>query len=436
MAKNPKIVIIEDDPSFASFLELILKEEGFEVSHFLDAKSALIKLPELKPDLVLTDLKLPGMDGITFIEKAKPIWPSAEFIVITAFGSIPSAVSALKKGAYDYLTKPLTSPEELLEKIHHILQGIEMRRPTRSVEFELPPADILFAGTENLYEEILEIAPTSATILLLGETGTGKSAIAKFIHNLSKRKGPFIEINCASLPENLVEAELFGYEKGAFTGAFKTKPGKLELARGGTLFLDEISEMSLTVQAKFLRVLQDRTFERLGALETLKTDARYITATNKDLKKLISEGKFREDLYYRINVVNLTIPPLRERKSALLKIANFIISQKAKKLNREPKPLSKNSIQLLLEYPFPGNFRELENILERAILLSKGPYLEIHLEMEEHSVWAYKSSSSTLKELEKEAIKQVLAECQGNKKEAAKRLGISLRTLYYKLKEL
>ncbi len=431
MFKNSKIAIVEDDESFALFLETILKEEGFEVVLFSSAEKALTALLDFQPFLVITDLKLPGMDGISFLERAKKLCPEADFIVITAFGSIPSAVSAIKKGAIDYLTKPLASPEELLEKINKILPGKKFKEDKKSERMDFPPLEILLAGCEELTEKILKIAPTPTTILILGETGTGKTLLAKVIHFLSQRKGPFVEINCANLPENLVESELFGYEKGAFTGALKTKIGKLELANSGTLFLDEISEMPLSIQAKFLRVLQEGTFERLGGIETLRTSARFIVATNRDLKKLIAEGKFREDLFYRINVITFTLPPLRERKEALGKITQYLIQKKAQQLGLEPKPLSPNSKEELLNYSFPGNIRELENLIERALLLNSGPYLEIEIFLD---VGSLKDELKPIKEIEKEMILKALREAGGNKKKASEKLGIPLRTFYHKLK--
>ncbi|QER42741.1 sigma-54-dependent Fis family transcriptional regulator [Thermodesulfobacterium sp. TA1] len=434
MAKNPSIAIVEDDTSFASFLEMTFQEENYTVWVFHHPETALLKLPELKPDIVITDLKMPEMDGITFIKKAKKLLPESVFIVITAFGTIPSAVEAMKAGAVDYLTKPLSSPEELLFKVKNYLKNTKSFESTEG----LPPFDVVFAGIEDLYEKLVEIAPTDTTVCLLGETGTGKSLIAKVIHVLSRKKGPFVEINCAALPENLVEAELFGYEKGAFTGALKTKPGKVEVARGGTLFLDEISEMSLPVQAKFLRVLQDKTFERLGGLETLKTNARFIVATNKDLVKLVAEGRFREDLFYRINVLSFYLPPLRERKKHLEKIVNYLLENICQKLGKPLKPLSKTSWEKLKEYHFPGNIRELENLLERAILLSKGETLEVEFFSKEREILKEElelKDALQIKNLEKKAILKALEVTKGNKPEAAKLLGISLKTLYNKLKE-
>jgi len=289
---------------------------------------------------------------------------------------------------------------------------------------------------EDIYEKIIQVAPTETTVILYGETGTGKSAIAKAIHFLSGKKGNFVEINCAAIPETLIESELFGYEKGAFSGAIKSKPGKIELAKDGTLFLDEIAEMSQTVQAKFLRVLQDKTFERLGGLTTIKTNARFIVATNKDLLKLVRQGKFREDLYFRVNVFPIYIPPLRERKEAILKIADYIINKLSKKIGKDPLKLSKNSKEILKNYSWPGNIRELENVLERGFILAKGEELELEPEFfEKDKVFQEKKEPENLKELEKKAILEALKKTGGNKKKAAELLGISLRTLYYKIKE-
>jgi DNA-binding NtrC family response regulator len=437
MDKNPSIVIVEDDTSFASFLEMTFQEENYKVWVFHNPETALFHLPELNPDIVITDLKMPGLDGITFIKKAKKILPETVFLVITAFGTIPSAVEAMKAGAVDYLTKPLSSPEELLAKVNLYLK--KFKKSPSFYPADLPPLEVVFAGMEDLYEQLIEIAPTDATVCLLGETGTGKSLIAKIIHVLSGRKGPFVEINCAALPENLVEAELFGYEKGAFTGAIKTKPGKFELAREGTLFLDEISEMSLTVQAKFLRVLQDKAFERLGGLETLKTDARFIVATNKDLEKLVAEGIFREDLFYRINVFSFYLPPLRDRKKHLKTIVQYLLEKICQKLGKPLKPLSPSSWEKLENYSFPGNIRELENILERAVILGKEDTIEVEIPFKSKDLFQNKTTLKDdlqIKNLEKKAILKALELTKGNKPEAAKLLGISLKTLYNKLKDL
>ncbi len=437
---DPKIAIIEDDLSFGEFLKVILEEENYKVEVYNKPEEALKKLPEFKPHLVITDLKMPKIDGITLIEQAKKILPETDFIVITAYGSIPSAVEAVKKGAVDYITKPLSSPEDFIALVRKILENKKAKSYKISKKSEdIPPFDILFAGMDDIYQKIIRVAPTDTTIILYGETGTGKTIIAKAIHILSQRKGAFVEINCASIPENLIESELFGYEKGAFTGALKTKPGKIELAKDGTLFLDEISEMSLPVQAKFLKVLQEKTFERLGGLNSIKTNARFITATNKDLKKLVKEGKFREDLYFRINVFPINIPSLRERKKEILKIAEYIIQKLCQKLNKEIPKLSDKAKETLLNYHWPGNIRELENVLERSLILCQGRELEIDLELdfseELFETEKEKDSAINLKSLEKQAIIEALKKTKGNKKKASKLLGISLRTLYNKIKE-
>lgn len=430
MVDNTPILVVEDDVSFASFLKTILEDEGYKVRVFYDPEEALKSIKNLSPQVIISDLKMPNMDGIMFVEKAKKIMPNSAFMIITAFGTIPSAVEAIKKGAIDYVTKPLSSPEEFVKKVKEIISSTKsVSSQKEDIRDDQIPTDILFAGIENLYEIIKEVAKTDTTLILYGETGTGKSALAKEIHRMSGKKGEFIEINCASIPETLIESELFGYEKGAFSGAIRQKPGKIELAKNGTLFLDEIGELTAPVQAKFLRVLQDKSFERLGGLEPIKTNARFITATNRDLKQMVRDGKFREDLYFRLNVFPINLPPLRERREAIFKIAEFLTRRISDKIGKGEKKLNSKSIQVLKTYTFPGNIRELENMIERAIILSNSEEIEIKPEAPNES------QLNDLKSIEKRAIIEALRKNKGNKKKAAESLGISLRTLYNKIKE-
>lgn len=438
--ENFRILIVDDESPFRLLLTKILEDSAYTVKGTSDPEDALKAIDVFMPNLVITDLKMPKMDGIKLMEEAKNRNPDIDFIMITAYATVETAVSAMKKGASDYITKPLKDPDELriaVSKIFERQRLSEENKLLKSEAFEdIPPLEIVFAGIEKILKVIKDVAPTDATVILYGETGTGKSLIAKIIHRMSGRTGPFVDINCAAIPENLLESELFGYEKGAFTGALSQKKGKFELATDGTIFLDEVSEMSPTLQAKFLRVLQDKTFERLGSLSTIKTKARVIAATNKNLKRLVEEKRFREDLYYRLNVFPIDIPPLRDRKRHLPDIANYLVKVISLRLGKEIKPIDAADMERLINYEWPGNIRELENIIERGIIVSKGDRLIIPdltpLRIEDGYT---KKIEGDLKTIEKIAIENALAKTGGNRKKAAENLGISLRALQYKIKE-
>lgn len=438
--ENFRILVVDDERSFLLLLTRILEDEGYSVSGFTDPEDALKKIDSYSPNLIITDLKMPGMDGIKLMEEVKKINADIDFILITAFATVDTAVSAMKKGAFDYITKPLKDPEQLriaVSKVYERQRLSEENELLKSEAFHgMPPIEIVFAGIENILRDIQDVAPTDATVMLYGETGTGKTLIAKIIHRLSGRTGPFVDINCAAIPENLLESELFGYEKGAFTGALSQKKGRFELATNGTIFLDEVSEMSPVLQAKFLRVLQDKTFERLGSLSTIKTNARVIAATNRDLKKLVAENRFREDLYYRLNVFPVNIPPLRERKGHIPDIATYLVNVISQRLGKETKTISDSDMERLANYAWPGNIRELENIIERSIIISRGTQLTIpELETSEIETNDAQKIKGDLKTLERVAIENALSKTGGNRRKAAEILGISLRALQYKIKE-
>ncbi|MCX8027812.1 MAG: sigma-54 dependent transcriptional regulator [Thermodesulfovibrionales bacterium] len=434
--KGFRILIVDDDESFSLLLKRILQDEGYDVSVTNDPNDALNLFSKINPNLVITDLKMPKIDGITLMNKIKEMSDEVDFIVITGYATVQTAVSAMKLGATDYITKPLKEPEELRRLVFNIYDKQRLRYENTVLKglqvSDIPPLDIIFAGIEHILSDIKDVAPTDATVILYGETGVGKSLIAKVIHNISKRKGLFVDINCAAIPETLLESELFGYEKGAFTGAIQMKKGKFEVADDGTVFLDEVSEMSLGLQAKFLKVLQDKTFQRLGSLNELRTTARIIAATNRNLKEMVTEKRFREDLYYRLNVFPITIPPLRQRKQHIPTIAQYLLDTISKRLGKPKKVIDKNSIQRLLDYSWKGNIRELENVLERAVIISKGEGIVIpELEIEPQTIQV----QGSIKEVERIAIQNALKETEGNRKRAADILGISLRALQYKIKE-
>ncbi len=430
-----RILVVDDDKAFLLLLTSILKDAGYKVEKASTAQEALKKLRGISPHLIIADLKMPGMSGLELIERVKEEYPEIEVIMITAYATVDTAVQAMKLGAFDYITKPLQDPEELRQLVARVFEKQQLKLENQllreQLSKDLPPIDLIFMGMDDLRQEVEEVASTNATIMLYGESGTGKSLIARVIHQLSGRKGAFVEINCAAIPENLLEAELFGYERGAFTGATSTKKGKFELAQKGTIFLDEISEMGPSSQAKLLRVLQDGSFERLGGLATIKTDARVIAATNQNIREAIKEKLFREDLYYRLNVFPIEIPPLRERREVIPHLVRYFTATLSKKLGKEIREIPPKVMDTLVKYPWPGNIRELQNVIERAVILSKGgklaaPRLEEGMEEE--------TLEGSLKELEKKAIEKALERFGGNRKKAAEYLGISLRALQYKIK--
>ncbi len=440
--ENYRILIVDDDESSRILFCYIIKKDKYTVKTASTGIEALQIAGKFKPHLILTDLKMPGMDGMSLINECKQLNSDTHFIVVTAYGNVDTAIKSMKMGVLEYILKPIRESDEF----RHVINMAYERRTLMDENFALrneldkdvPPFEIIFGSMEEIADKIRAVAPTNSIIRLSGETGTGKGLISKVIHQISGRKGPFVEINCASVPETLLESEFFGHEKGSFTGATSSKKGKFELATDGTIFLDEISEMDYAMQAKLLRVLQGRTFEKLGSNLTQITNARIICATNKDLHKAISEGKFREDLFFRLNVFPLELKPLRERKPHIPVLTRYLINtisaRIGKKVNCLPDNLDKD-IKVLLAYNWPGNIRELQNVLERAIILSQNNELSLTEILSGETLSQKKIYSGTLRDIEKTAIEDTLARIGGNRKQAAEALGISQRALQYKIKE-
>jgi len=439
---NFRILVVDDERPLTVLLSRILTRSGYQVKSASNGIKALSTINDFYPNLVITDLKMPDISGIELLKKVRSEKPEIDFILLTAYATVENAVEAMKEGALDYLIKPLKDPDELRIAVSKVVERQTLMAVDtlwrKQLAEGLPPTDVLFAGMEEVWKEIQHVAKTDATVLLQGESGTGKSLVAKAIHHLSERKGLFIELNCAAIPETLIESELFGHEKGAFTGAIKAKRGKFELAQNGTIFLDEIGEMPLSAQAKFLRVLQERTFERVGGTTTLNTSARIIAATNQDLMAGIREKRFREDLYYRLNVFPITLPPLRKRLEAIQELTNYLVRSISMRVGKKVSEISDDTLKQIKSYDWPGNMRELHNVIERAIILSRDsrltlPPLTTSL-IEVMPVPATKRLC-TIRDLEKEAIETTIRETNGHRRKAAKILGISIRTLQYKLKE-
>jgi two-component system response regulator HydG len=446
---KPKILVVDDDASHRRMLEAVLDAERYEVSQAEDGQGAIAAVEGKFYDLILMDLRMNQVGGIEALKRIKEISPGITIIIMTAYGSVTTAVEALKSGAYDYLTKPLDI-EELRVQVKKALHHRQLEQENVSLKERLGDrfdfARIIgrSAAMGRLFESVALVAPTEATVLIVGESGTGKELIANALHqNSPRRDRPFIKVNCAALPETLLESELFGHEKGAFTGAVARKQGRFHLAHTGSIFLDEIGEMALTTQAKILRVLQEREFEPLGSTHTAKVDTRVIAATNKYLAEEIQKGSFRQDLYYRLNVVTLEVPPLRDRREDIPPLADFFLKRYVEKNRRHIKGFSPRAMDVLMRHGWPGNVRELENVVERAVIMARGEAItpgEFPDGLKDLDEGAGEAGleltpGRSLREVEREMIVRTLEETGGNRTHAARLLGISRRTLQLKLKE-
>jgi two-component system NtrC family response regulator/two-component system response regulator HydG len=445
---NERILVVDDEVNARQALKSLLTDEGFEVAEAGDGEEALQKLDSFGPAAVLTDVRMPKMDGLTLLKKAREAGSDATFVVMTAFGSIEMAVDAMKAGAESYLVKPLDVKavlvvlEKALEKRRLTRDTAQLRERVRE-RFSFPNIVGESPELQAVFEVIKQAAPTKATVLILGESGTGKELVAQALHEESPRKDkPFIKVNCAALSESLLESELFGHEKGSFTGAIGRKEGRFELSDGGTLFLDEVGEISPSLQIKLLRVLQTREFERVGGTTTLKVDVRLVAATNKDLAAEVKAGRFREDLYYRLNVVAVTLPSLRQRKGDIPALVSHFIQKYSGSYGKTVKGLAPGTLNALLNHSWPGNVRELENAVERAVVLTKGSELtaddlppSIRGPRPRDVPHGSLIPGATMAEIEREAILRTMEMVNGSTARCAEVLGISVRKVQYRLKE-
>jgi two-component system, NtrC family, response regulator AtoC len=447
------ILIVEDEAKMLRLLELSLAEENFATRSASDAETGLKILAQEPIDLVITDLKLPGMNGLEFLHAAKRTNASIPVVVMTAYGTVETAVEAMKAGASDYVLKPF-SLDEIKLIAHKELDVRRLREENRNLRealghrYEFKNIIARSPKMQEVLATVERVAPSNSTVLLGGESGVGKDLIARAIHQHSRRaSGPFIKINSTAIPENLLESELFGYEKGAFTGAGAMKPGKFELADKGTIFLDEIGDVPAATQVKLLRVLQEREFERLGGTKTLKVDVRVVAATNQDLRAALEQGTFREDLFYRLNVVPISIPPLREHKEDIPYLAEFFVERFARDAGKPITGITAAAQRVLMDFYWPGNVRELENIIERGVALSTGTVLDAADIRLDHtppggaatgagSTGKFIPEGQTLEQFEDELIQEALRRSNGNKSQAARLLGLSRNALRYRLTKI
>jgi DNA-binding NtrC family response regulator len=456
MKPHATILIIEDDPGQREGLKDILLQEGYEVEAAGDGEAGLACLQETTFDLVLTDLNLPGLSGMDILSYLGRHRADTKCIILTGFATIKNSVAAMRLGAYDYVAKPV-DPQELRLLVQRALEHRRLQLENQQLKKQLYKrfgfTNIIGASEaiQGVFEMVRKVADTDSTVLLLGESGTGKELIARALHyNSSRRGGPLIPVNCAAIPEELLESELFGHERGAFTHAVRTRVGRFEQANGGTIFLDEIADMSPTLQVKILRVLQDRSFERIGGIKTIRVDIRVVAATNRDLETMVQEGRFREDLYYRLNVIPLRVPPLRERTSDIPLLAAHFLTEFSRKRKQPVRRLSPEALELLLAYPWPGNVRELENLMERLVILCEDEVITAadlpdrfhpspQLTLPQAPADFPPSGiplTTALQDFERRLILKALEKSRGVKSRAARLLHLNRTTLIEKMKKL
>lgn len=452
MRSNWTVLVVDDEESVRKLLTAVLKKEGYTVETAEDGQQAVEKARLIKPALIIMDIRMPNLDGLSAFKAIREENKEVLVVLMTAFAAVETAVEAVKIGAYDYIIKPFNIDEvKLLIKramrVQTLTEEVKVLREELHSNYRLDKLLTNSPKMQELYRIIGKVASTSATVLISGESGTGKELIANTIHYNSLRShGPLVKVNCGALPESLLESELFGHEKGAFTGAAARKLGRFELANKGTIFLDEIGEVSQALQVKLLRVLQEREFERVGGTELVKTDIRIIAATNRNLEEMVAKGAFREDLYYRLNVVSIHVPPLRERREDIPLLADYFLHKYAQENNRTMSMFDVETCSLLADYNWPGNVRELANVVERAVIMSTGCVIfpeDLPQALSRQQIFAMEASSDytgqslkeIIKQVERNVIKQALANNNGNKVKTAKDLGMSRRALLYKIEE-